>query len=129
MSKKAFGHLVFAIIFLGCFTVLSFAAVDISGTWVGSTEVPDMGMDEFTLVFEKTDGAYSGKMSDEMGMMDEVELEDILLEGDKLSFHVEFFNGMEYVTVYLSFTVTQDALEGGWDAGGDAGEINFIRKK
>ena len=129
MSKKAFGQLFFVIIFLGCFTVLTFAAVDITGTWVGSTEVPDMGMDEFTLVFEKADGRYAGKMSDEMGMMDEVECENILLEGDKLSFHIEFYNGMEYVTVYLSFTVTQDTLEGGWDAGGDVGEINFSRKK
>jgi hypothetical protein len=129
MSKKAFCISLCVIFFLGFFTALSFAAVDIKGEWVGSTEVPDVGMDEFTLVFEKADGQYSGKMSDQLGMMDEVACEEIIVEDNKLTFHVEFDNGMEYVTVYLTFTITQDALEGSWEASGDMGEINFSRKK
>jgi hypothetical protein len=86
-------------------------------------------LDEFTLVFEKADGAYRGKMSDEYGAMEDVECEEIVLEGDSLTFHVEFFNGMDYITIYLSFKVSQDDLEGNWEAAsGDVGEINFTRK-
>ena len=129
MSKKALGIPFAVILFVGFFTTLSLAAVDISGTWEGSTEVPDIGMDEFTLVFEKIETGYSGLMSDQLGMMENVVCEDILIEGDKLTFHVEFYDGMEYSTVYLTFAISQDELKGEWEAGGNYGEINFKRKK
>jgi hypothetical protein len=129
MLKKALGISFAVIICVGFLTTLSLAAVDISGTWEGSTEVPDIGVDDFTLVFEKTETGYSGLMSDQLGMMENVACEDILIEGDKLTFHVEFYDGMEYTTVYLTFTVSQDELKGNWEAGGNYGEINFARKK
>lgn len=114
---------------LSVMSILSYASVDIAGTWLGSTEVPDIGLDEFKLVFEKADGVYTGKMYDEFGMIEGVECEEIVFEGDSLKFHVEFFNGMDYITVYLVFTVSQDALEGTWEAAtGDVGEINFKRE-
>ena len=68
-------------------------------------------------------------MSDQMGMMEDAECEDILVEGNELTFHVEFYNGMEYITVYLTFTIEKDTLKGGWDAGGETGEMNLARKK
>lgn len=129
MDKKIRFLLTGMIVMFSVLAVQSYASVDITGRWVGSTEVPDIGLDEFTLVFEKADGAYRGKMSDEFGAMEDVECEEIVLEDDSLTFHVEFFNGMDYITVYLSFTVSQDALEGTWEVdSGDVGEINFKRK-
>ena len=129
MDKKIRFLLTGMIVMFSVLALQSYASVEITGRWVGSTEVPDIGLDEFTLVFEKADGAYTGKMSDEFGAMEDVECEEIVLENDSLKFHVEFFNGMDYITVYLSFTVSQDALEGTWEVdSGDMGEINFTRK-
>ena len=42
--------------------------VDLSGTWEGTTEVPDSPEpDQITLVLEKIDGEYSGTFTDSLG--------------------------------------------------------------
>ena len=130
MPKKALSTVSIVLLLVAFLAAPSFAKVDITGTWVGSTEIPDTGPDEFTLVITREDGALAGKMSDEFGLIEDVECEEIMLDNDNLSFHIEFFNGMDYVTVNLRFKVTENALEGEWEAAtGETGEINFARKK
>jgi len=58
--------------------------IDLSGTWVGETEVPDQGTDELTLVLKKKEGEYTSTISDSLGMLDETECEDIEFEDSNL---------------------------------------------
>lgn len=67
--------------------------IDLSGTWVGETEVPDQGTDELTLVLEKKEGEYTGTISDSLGMLDETECEDIEFEDSNLSFNFSIYDG------------------------------------
>ena len=43
------------------------AAPDITGTWIGKTEVPNAGVDELTLVIKKTATGFTGTLSHAAG--------------------------------------------------------------
>lgn len=90
--------------------------VDLSGTWKGTTEVPDaMEPDEVTLVLEKIDEEYSGTVSDSLGFAEEAELEDIEFKDNTLTFSFTIFDGFEYMTVYTTLTVEGDKMSGHWE--------------
>ena len=111
------------------FCGLSLYAADISGTWFGTTEVPDYGEDELTLVLKKTESGYEGTFSDSAGMADNAELKDIVYEGNKLTFNFEIYNGMEYMTVSCSLEVKDDTMTGYWETGeGASGSIEMTKK-
>ena len=89
--------------------------IDISGTWVGETEVPDMGTDGMTLVLEKNEGDYTGKISDSFGMLDETECENIEFKDSELSFNFSIDDGYNTMTVYITLTVEGNAMTGYWE--------------
>jgi len=90
--------------------------LDISGTWVGTTEIPDMvENDEVTLILEKENDEYSGTISDSMGMVQDAELENIEFHDNQLSFEFLSFNGYDYVRVFMTFTVEEDTMDGYWE--------------
>jgi len=105
--------------------------IDLSGTWVGETEVPDMvEPDGLTLVIEKVDGEYHGTISDSMGMLEDAECMDLELEENELTFNFEVFTGAEYMTVYVTLTVEGDEMSGYWEtADGDSAAIDLKRKE
>lgn len=91
--------------------------VDITGTWVGETEVPDMPEpDKITLVMEKVDREYKGTVSDSMEMLLDTECEEIKLEGNELTFNFLVFTGEEYMRVYMILTVEGDMIKGYWES-------------
>ncbi|MGD2294909.1 MAG: hypothetical protein PVF22_03650 [Candidatus Aminicenantes bacterium] len=105
-------------------------SVDLSGTWVGETEVPDeIEPDELTLVLKKENGEYTGKMSDSMGMLEETDCEDIEFKDNKLTFNIEVNTGMEYLRVYLTLTVEGDTMTGYWEAEDGSGGAVEMKKK
>ncbi len=109
---------------------LAYAQVEISGTWIGTTEVPDMGEDEVTLVLEKDNSGYSGTFSDSLGMADKAELEDVAYESGNLSFSFTIYNGSEYMSVSCSLAVKNDTMTGYWETeDGTTGEIEMKRQK
>lgn len=90
--------------------------VDLTGTWEGTTEVPDLPEpDKITLVLEKTDEGYTGTASDSSGMLENVEIEDIEFKEGKLSFNFTFFDGDQYTTVYLYLTLEGNKMSGYWE--------------
>lgn len=89
--------------------------VDLSGTWEGTTEVPDMGEDGLTLVLKKKDGEYSGTISDSLGMIEDVEIEDVEFEDNTLTFNFMVFTGEDYMRVYITLTVEGDTMSGHWE--------------
>ena len=105
-------------------------SIDLSGTWVGETEVPDeVEPDVMTLVLKKEAGDYTGTITDSMGMLNEAACEDIKFVDNKLTFNVEVDTGSEYLQVYLSFTVEGDTMTGFWEAeDGSMAEVTIKRK-
>lgn len=123
---------------LALFALLAFSCgisfsqqVDLSGTWVGSTEVPDaIEPDKLTMVLKKEEGKYSGTITDSMGMLNNTELEDVEFEDNTFSCNFQVYTGEEYLTVYVTLTVTGDKMSGHWETDdGSSAPIEMERKK
>lgn len=105
-------------------------SVDLSGTWVGETEVPDeIEPDGMTLVITKEGGEYSAKISDTMGMLDNTVCEDIEFKENELTFNIEVNTGEEFLTVYLTLKVEGDTMTGFWESDdGATGSVELTKK-
>jgi hypothetical protein len=105
--------------------------VDITGTWVGETYVPDASEpDKLTLVFAKKDGKWTGTFSDTMGYASEAECEEMKIEDHSLTFHFDISDGYEVQTIYVALTVEDDSMTGAWENEvGDGAEIKLEKKK
>jgi len=89
---------------------------DISGTWVGETEVPDVPEAvEVTLVLEKKNGEYEGKISSSLEMIDNAEVEDIEFENNELSLYLMIFDGEGYQRIDVILMVEGDTMKGFWE--------------
>jgi hypothetical protein len=108
--------------------VFSFQA-DISGTWIGETEIPDQGTDEMTLVIEKSDGDYTATISDSFGMLMDAECEDLEYKDNTLSFNITIFDGYSDMTVYITLKVEGESMAGYWETeDGNTGEITMEKQ-
>jgi hypothetical protein len=102
---------------------------DISGTWIGETEIPEQGTDEMTLVIEKEDGDYTATISDSFGMLMDTECEDLEYTTDTLSFNIAIFNGSSDMIVYITLKVEGDSMTGHWETeDGSTGEITMEKQ-
>jgi len=105
--------------------------VDITGTWKGETEVPDAPEpDKLTLVIEKTEGKYTGTITDSMGMLQDAKCEDIELKDNTLTLNFYVFTGEEYLRVYTTLTVEGNKMSGYWETeDGNSAAIELDRSK
>jgi hypothetical protein len=101
--------------------------VDLSGTWEGTTEVPDAPEpDQITLVLEKIDGEYSGTFTDSLGFAEDAELKDIEFKENTLTFSFTIFNGFEYQMIYATLTVEGNKMSGNWESDdGSSGPVEL----
>ncbi len=130
--KKAASFLSLAVFILAICSGISLCQqVDLSGTWVGETEVPDaFEPDKVTLVLEKINGEYSGNVTDSMGMAQEAELENLEIKGNELKANFMIFDGYEYTRIYFVLTVEGDTMKGRWESeGGDSASIELQKQK
>ncbi len=104
--------------------------IDLSGTWEGTTEVPDIPeLNQITLVLEKIDGEYSGTFTDSLGFAEDAELADIEFKDNTLTFSFTIFDGFEYMTVYATLTVEENKMSGHWETeDGNSSTIELERK-
>ena len=111
-----------------CSLASAAAAPDFTGTWLGKTEVPDVGTDEVTLVVKKVGGGYAAAISDSAGMIAQnTEARDVKVEGETIGFWFVLASG-ESVSIQL--TIAGDTLTGGWThESGSTGSLVFERKK
>jgi hypothetical protein len=113
-----------------CLSWLLLAAqVNIVGTWVGETEIPDFeDPDKITMVIKEADGKFTGTATDTFGMMQDAECENIELEGTKLTMNLEIVNpDGEYIRVWATLTVEGDTMKGYWQSEDD--NMNSIELK
>jgi hypothetical protein len=115
---------------LGVISLASFAqeAADLSGTWIGKTEVPNTGMDEVTLVLKKAEKSYGGTISDNQGVLKaDTEIRDVMMDGEKLSFVFPLADGTLFL---MKLVVAGDNMTGQWEHPvGSTGAIEFVKKK
>lgn len=101
------------LVFLGILILPDAAAspVKIDGTWLGRLEVPGFESSDITLVIEEAESGYVGVLNDSAGWWpQDVELEDIKLKKDKLSFSSKITDGTTVILFRL--TVTDDTMTG-----------------
>ncbi len=129
--KKALSSLTLLAFLIGLGAALSYGQdVDLTGTWRGSTEVPDQGTDEMTLVIKKENGELSGTVTDSFGMMMDTECEEMEYKDGTLTFNFTIFMGSESMTVWINLTVEGDEMNGYWEvADGSQGDIHFEKEK
>ena len=105
-------------------------ADDISGIWVGETEIPDQGTDELTMVLEKAGDTYTGTLSDSFGMLVDTEAEDLEYKENVLTFNFSIYDGYSSMTVYITLNVDGNTMTGQWETeDGGTGEINMEKKE
>jgi len=124
-------------IFLFLFTVMLAFAVgllfgqetDLTGTWEGTTYVPDSGDDQITLVLKKEGETYSGTVTDSMQLANESKLENAKFADGTLTAEFIIFNGSDYMRISLTLKVSGELLVGHWeDPGGETGNLELKRK-
>jgi hypothetical protein len=107
-------------------TVPLWAAENPVGTWVGITEVPDQGADEVTLTIAKSNGGYTGTMTDSLGMVAREALRDIAFAEGVLTIGFALTDG---TAMKMTLKVTGDKMVGEWrHPEGDVGAITLERK-
>jgi hypothetical protein len=104
---------------------------DLSGKWVGQTEVPNAAEpDKLTLILEKKEGGYKGKVSDSMGMLQDTELEGLEFKDNKLSCNFLVNTGEGFLKIQMTLTVEGDKMKGNWEAeDGSSGKVELEREK
>jgi len=115
-------------LFLALAVGLMAQAADFAGTWLGKTEIPDVGVDELTLVMEKTESGFKGKLTDTLGMLTpETELRDVQTTGNEMT---ASFNLADGAAVKFKLNLEGDKMTGIWEhQAGGAGTLEFARKK
>jgi hypothetical protein len=102
---------------------------DLTGTWEGTTYVPDSGDDQITLVLQKAEGSYTGTLTDSMGLANESKLENTKFVDGTLTAEFMIFNGSDYVRISLTLKVSGELLVGHWeDPDGETGNLELKRK-
>ena len=104
---------------------------DLSGTWVGSTEIPNREeRDNLTLVLKKEGATYTGTITDTMGMLNAAVLEKVKLDKDTISFEFLVLVGDQQIRVRSTLKVSEGKLVGSWESEqGDTGGLDMVRKK
>lgn len=89
--------------------------IDAKGTWSYSTETPQ-GSNSGKIKLKNDGGSYSGSISSNMSDK-ETELENISVDGNKISFSFDYQMGSNTVTIEVSLTVEGDSFEGSMAVG------------
>ncbi len=101
---------------------------DIGGTWNGSTEVPDAGTDQVTMVLKKAENGYTGTVSDSLAFISpNTELKNVTFTDGILSYSFSLADG---AVVNMKLKVDGEKLAGDWThQEGASAPIVFERKK
>ena len=127
--KKSSAYLALFVFMITVCSIFAFSQeADLTGTWEGSTFIPDQGEDEVILVITKNEGELAATMSDSLGMLTDIECEDIEFEDGTLTFNFTITQEMESQTIWITLELEDDILKGYWETG-DGGQGDIELKK
>ncbi len=128
-----------AVLILVCLTIALLIAIGgafaqtqagIVGAYAGYAIVGDGSRADFVLTVAKGEEGLTGKITDETGMLPEMICRNVAFTENKLTFDIDFPNGVEIVLIKISLTLDGDVLKGFWtDPEGSSDIIELIRKK
>ncbi len=103
---------------------------DVVGTWVGYAIVGDGSRVDFTVVVEKGQTGYTGKLFDTTGMIPESPLKNMVFKDNKLTFEFDMAEGMDSQLIKIDLTLENETLKGAWfDPEGNSDLIELTLKK
>lgn len=104
--------------------------VNLAGTWTGYTILGDGNRADFNLILEKADETYTGKITDETGVIPEMTIKNVSFKNPTLSFEIEFPGGAEIQLIKIELKLEADTLKGSWvDPDDNSNVIELTRKK
>jgi hypothetical protein len=108
--------------------VLAQEKAGVVGTWTGYAIVGDGSRLDLIFTVGKGEEGLTGKITDEAGML-EIAAKSIVFADGKLTFDIDFAQGMEIVPIKISLTLDGDSLKGFWtDPDGSSDVIELVRK-
>lgn len=104
--------------------------VDLTGIWAGYTLLGDSSRADFNLVLAKEGEAYSGKISDDAGMMPVMDIKNVAYKDGTLTFEIDFPNEAGTSRIAIELKLEGETLKGSWvDPNGNSNIIELNRKK
>jgi hypothetical protein len=100
---------------------------EVIGTWIGFA-VGEGNRVDLTVVIDKGEAGYTGKISDATGMVPESPLKNIVFKDGRLAF--EFDMASESMLIKIELTLDSETLKGAWfDPEGNSDIIELTLKK
>lgn len=110
--------------------VLAQKKPDVAGTWVGYAIVGDGSRVDITVVLEKGEAGYTGKLIEMSGMIPESLLKEIVFKDAKLTCEFDLAQDMESMLIKIELTLENETLKGTWlDPEGDSDVVELTLKK
>ena len=102
----------------------------IVGAWTGHTFVGDGMRAEFILIVDKGNEGLTAKLTSETGMIPEIICRKVAFAENKLTFELDFPEGMDVSLIKVSLVLDGDTLNGSWaNPDGDTDVIELVRRK
>jgi len=109
--------------------LIAASQTDLTGTWLGSTQVPNVGEDKLTLALKRDASAYGGIISDTAGLVAEQAIRNVTFEAAVLAFDISVNDGSATFPVHISLKIEGDKMTGTWSTEeGESAEITLARK-
>jgi hypothetical protein len=103
---------------------------DVIGTWIGFAIVGGGGRVDVTVVIDKGEAGYTGKINDSTGTVPESPLKNIVFKDGKLAFEFDLAEGAESMLIKIELTLENETLKGAWsDPDGNSDIIELTLKK
>lgn len=107
-----------------------FASVDLSGEWIGHVIMGDGTRADIRMSLVRGEEGYSGSIRGNGTPIPEMELRDIVFEGNRLTFELDYpgDRGVELITFDLRYG--EDRLAGSYtDPTGDSDEVRLAKER
>lgn len=129
---KAKGILAVTVLFgLTALTGLAQKAPNLTGTWVGKTDIPVTGTIEMTLVLKRAETSYGGTISidhNETEIQASTEIRDVTTDGERFSF-VFPLGDTNGSLILVKLVVVDDKMTGRWEhPSGSTGAVEFVKR-
>jgi hypothetical protein len=102
---------------------------DLTGTWIGTTLVPDVGEDAITLELKREGNTYTGRCTDAAKVVVAPEIKNVAFTEGTLTFDIGVSGGTDTVTVHISLKADGDQMTGHWaTADGESAGLKLARQ-
>ena len=104
-------------------------ASDLSGTWIGTTLVPDVGEDPVTLELKREGNTYTGRCTDAAKVVVAPEITNVAFKEGTLTFDIGVAGGGGTIAVHIMLKVDGDTMAGRWVTDdGESAELKLARQ-